>query len=93
MKITTNLFIGRIAIYPLEVIYCSLLEFVLKLNKIFHHIYNLFLFKPRLGFFVNAIILKAYSIFTYSTIDEILALILFARRRAVILKRNFKDTF
>ena len=64
-----------------------------KLNKTFYCIYNLFLPKPCLGLSVNAIILKAYSTLTYSTIDEILALILFAGRGAVILKRDFKDTF
>ena len=64
-----------------------------KLNKTFCYIYNLFLPKPYLGLSVNAVILKAYSTLTYSTVDEILALILLAERGAVILKRNFKDAF
>ena len=64
-----------------------------KLDKTFHHIYNLFLPKPRQGLFINAAIPEAYSTLTYSTIDNILALILFIKRGAVILKHNFKDTF
>ena len=64
-----------------------------KPDRTFRRIYNFSLPKPRLGLFINAIILEAYSTLTYSIIDEILALILFARRGAVILKRNFKDTF
>ena len=64
-----------------------------KLNKTFRRIYNLSLLKPRLGLFINTAILKAYFTLTYSTIDEILALILFAGRGAVILKRDFKNTF
>ena len=64
-----------------------------KPNRTFYCIYNLSLPKPCLGLFVNAIILKAYSTLTYSTVDEILALILLIRKGAVILKCNFKDTF
>ena len=64
-----------------------------KLDKTFYYIYNLSLPKPYLGLFINIAILKAYSTFTYSTIDEILVLILFAKRGAVILKRDFKNTF
>ena len=64
-----------------------------KLNKTFHYIYNLSLPKPCQGLSVNAAILEAYSTLTYSTVDEILALILLARRRAVILKRDLKDAF
>ena len=66
---------------------------MLKLNKTFHYIYNLFLPKPYLGLFINTIILKAYSTLTYITIDEILILILFIRRGAIILKHNFKNIF
>ena len=69
------------------------MEFIPKLNKTFYYIYNFSLPKPRLGFFINATILKAYSTLTYSTIDEILALILFTKREAVILKYNFKNAF
>ena len=57
-----------------------------KLDGTFCRIYNLFLPKPRLGLSVNAIILKAYFTLTYSTVDEILALILFTGRGAIILK-------
>ena len=64
-----------------------------KLNRTFYCIYNLFLPKPGLGFSVNTIILKAYSTLTYSTVNKILALILFVKRGAIILKYNFKDTF
>ena len=74
-------------------IYCSPLELIPKLNKTFYYIYNLFLFKPCLGLFINTTILKAYSTLTYSTIDEILALILFTKRRAIILKCDLKDAF
>ena len=49
--------------------------------------------KPRQGLSINAAILEAYSTLTYSTVDEILALILLARRGAVILKHNLKDAF
>ena len=93
MKIITNLPIGCIAIYLLKVICCFFLGFILKLNKTFYCIYNLFLPKPYLGLFVNTVILKAYSTLTYSTVDEILVLILFTGRGAVILKYNLKDAF
>ena len=42
---------------------------------------------------MNAAILKAYSTLTYSTVDDILALILLIGRGAVILKRDLKDAF
>ena len=93
VKITTNLPISCITIYPPEAIYCFLLGLIPKPDKTFCCIYNLFLPKPCLGLFVNTTILKAYSTLTYSTVDEILALILFTRRGAVILKYNFKDAF
>jgi hypothetical protein len=64
-----------------------------KPDKTFCYIYNLSLPKPCWGLFVNTAILKAYSTLTYSTVDEILVLILFTRRGAVILKCNLKDTF
>ena len=64
-----------------------------KLNKTFYCIYNFFLPKPCLGLSINTAILEAYFTLTYSTIDEILVLILSARRGAVILKRAFKNTF
>ena len=64
-----------------------------KLNRIFYCIYNLFLPKPYLGLSINTTILEAYFTLTYSTVDEILALILFAKKGAVILKCNFKDIF
>ena len=54
-----------------------------KLNKTFYCIYNLFSPKPCLGLSVNATILEAYSTLTYSTVDEILVLILLVRRGAV----------
>ena len=93
IKITTNLPISCIVIYLPKAICCFLLGLVFKLDKTFYYIYNLFLPKPCLGLFINAIILKAYSTLTYSTVDEILALILFIRRGAVILKYNLKDAF
>ena len=93
IKITSNLPIGYIAIYLPKVICYFPLGLIPKLNKTFYCIYNLFLPKPCLGLSVNAAILKAYSTLTYSTIDEILALILFTRRGAVILKYKFKDAF
>ena len=93
IKITTNLPIGYIAIYLLKAICCSLLGLILKLNKTFYCIYNLFLPKLCQGLSVNTAILEAYSTLTYSTVDEILALILLAGRGAVILKYNFKNAF
>ena len=93
IKIITNLPIGYITIYLSKAIYCFPLGLMPKLNKTFCCIYNFFLPKPCLGLFVNATILEAYSTLTYSTVDEILALILLVRRGAVILKCNFKDTF
>ena len=93
MKITTNLPIGRIAICPPKAIYCFSLGLVPKLDGTFHRIYNLSLPKPCRGLSVNAAILEAYSTLTYSTVDDILALILLARRGAVILKRDLKDAF
>ena len=64
-----------------------------KPDRTFHHIYNLFSPKPRLGLSINTAIPEAYSTLTYSTVDEILALILFIKREAVILKYNLKDIF
>ena len=64
-----------------------------KPDRTFRRIYNLSSPKPRRGLFVNAAIPEAYSTLTYSTIDNILALILLTRRGAVILKRDLKDTF
>jgi hypothetical protein len=93
IKITTDLPISYIAIYLFKVIYYSPLRLIPKLDRTFYCIYNLFLPKPYQGLFINAAILKAYSTLTYSTIDNILVLILFARRGAIIFKYNFKDTF
>ena len=93
IKITTDLPIGHITIYPPEVICCSSLGLVPKLNGTFCCIYNLSLPKPYWGLSVNAAILEAYFTLTYSTVDEILVLILFAGRGAVILKYNLKDAF
>ena len=93
IKIATDLFISYIAIYPLKAIYYSLLKLMPKLNKIFYYIYNLFSPKSYLGLFINTTILKAYFTLTYSTVDEILALILFARRGTIIFKYNLKNAF
>ena len=93
IKIPTNLPIGYITICLLKAIYYFLLGLMPKPDKTFRCIYNLFLLKPCLGLFINTTILEAYFTLTYSTVDEILALILFARRGAVILKYNLKDTF
>jgi hypothetical protein len=64
-----------------------------KLDRTFRRIYNLSSPKPHQGLSVNAAILEAYSTLAYSTIDDILALILLARRGAIILKRDLKDAF
>jgi hypothetical protein len=93
VKIIINLPISYIAICLPKAIYCSPLGLVFKLDGTFRYIYNLFSLKPRLGLFINTAILKAYSTLTYSTIDEILALILLAKRGVIILKYNFKDAF
>jgi hypothetical protein len=93
VKIATNLPIGRIAICPPKAICCFPLGLIPKPDRTFHCIYNLSSLKPCLGLFINTTILEAYFTLTYSTVDEILALILFARRGAVILKRDLKNTF
>ena len=93
VKIITNLPIGRIAICLFKAICCFPLGLIPKLDKTFYYIYNLFLPKPCLGLFVNATILEAYSTLTYSTVNEILTLILLIRRGAVILKYNLKNAF
>jgi hypothetical protein len=93
VKIVTNLPIGCIAICLPKVIYCFSLGLIPKPDRTFYCIYNFSSPKPRLGLSVNTAILKAYFTLTYSTVDEILVLILFARRGAVILKCNFKDAF
>ena len=93
IKITSNLPISRITICLPEVIYYSPLGLVPKLDETFHYIYNLFSPKPHRGLSVNTAILKTYFTLTYSTIDDILVLILFTRREAVILKCDFKDAF
>jgi hypothetical protein len=64
-----------------------------KPDRTFRRIYNLSSPKPRQGLSVNAAILEAYSTLTYSTVDNILALILLTRRGAIILKRDLKDAF
>jgi hypothetical protein len=64
-----------------------------KLDRTFRYIYNLSSPKPCWGLFINTAILEAYFTLTYSTVDEILALILFTKRGAVILKYNLKDAF
>ena len=92
-KIATNLPIGRIAICPPKAICCSPLGLVPKPDGTFRSIHNLSSPKPRRGLSVNAAIPEAYSTLTYSTVDDILALILLARRGAVILKRDLKDAF
>jgi len=92
-KIATDLPIGRITICPPKAIYYSPLGLVPKPDGIFRRIYNLSSPKPRRGLSVNAAIPEAYSTLTYSTVDDILALILLARRGAVILKRDLKDAF
>jgi hypothetical protein len=93
IKIATNLPIGYITIYPPKVTYYFPLGLIPKLDRTFHRIYNLSSPKPCQGLSINATILKAYSTLAYSTIDNILALILLTRRGAVILKCNLKDAF
>jgi hypothetical protein len=93
MKIVTDLPISYIAIYLLKAIYYFLLGLMPKLDGTFYYIYNLSLFKLRLGLSINTIILEAYFTLTYSTVDEILALILLTKRGAVILKYDLKDAF
>jgi Reverse transcriptase (RNA-dependent DNA polymerase) len=92
-KIASDLPIGRIAICPPEAICCSPLGLVPKPDGTFRRIHNLSSPKPRRGLSVNAAIPEAYSTLTYSTVDDILALILLAGRGAVILKRDLKDAF
>ena len=93
IKITSNLPISYITIYPPKAICYFPLRLIPKLNRTFYCIYNLSLPKPYWGLFINTTILKTYFTLTYSTVDKILVLILFIRRGAVILKCNFKDTF
>ena len=64
-----------------------------KLNKTFYYIYNFFLPKLYQSLFINTTILKTYFTLTYSTVENILVLILFIKRGAIILKYNFKDAF
>ena len=85
--------ISYIAIYPPKAIYCFSLGFIPKLDKTFRRIYNLSLPKPRQGLSINAAILEIYFTLAYSTIDNILALILLAGRDAIIFKRDLKDAF
>ena len=92
-KIATDLTIGRIAIRPPEAICCSPLGLIPKSDGTLRRIHNLSSSKPRRGLSVNAAIPEAYSTLTYSTVDDILALILLAGRGAVILKRDLKDAF
>ena len=92
-KIVINLPISCIVICPLKVIYYFPLGLIPKLNGTFYYIYNLSSPKSRLGLSVNTTILKAYFTLTYSTVDEILALILLIRRGAIILKYNLKNAF
>jgi hypothetical protein len=92
-KIATDLPIGRITIRPPEATCCSPLGLVPKPDGTFRRIYNLSSPKPRRGLSVNAAIPEAHSTLAYSTVDDILALILLAGRGAVILKRDLKDAF
>jgi hypothetical protein len=93
VKIATDLPIGHIAIYLPKVICYFPLGLMLKPDRTFCYIYNLSSPKPRWGLSVNITILKAYFTLTYSTVDKILALILLAKRGAIILKYNLKDAF
>ena len=86
LKIASDLPISYITIQLPKITYYFPLGLIPKLNGTFYYIYNLSSPKPHWGLFINAAILKTYSTLTYSTIDNILALILFARRGAIILK-------
>ena len=90
---TINLLISRITIYLLKAIYYSPLKLIPKLDKIFHYIYNFFLLKPRQSLFINTIILKTYFTLTYSTINNILALILFTKKKSLFLNIILKALF
>jgi hypothetical protein len=92
-KIATDLPISCITICPPKAIYCFPLGLIPKLDRTFCCIYNFSSPKPCLGLFINTVILEAYFTLTYSTVDEILALILLARRGAVILKCDLKNAF
>ena len=92
-KITADLPLGQIAICSPEAIVCSPLGLVPKPDGTLRRIHNLSSPKPGRGLSVNAAIPEAYSTFAYSTIDNILALILLAGKGAVILKRDLKDAF
>ena len=92
-KIATNLPISRITIYLLKAICCSPLGLIPKSDRTFCCIYNLSSPKPRQGLSINTVILEAYFTLTYSTVNNILALILLTRRGAVILKYNLKNAF
>jgi hypothetical protein len=86
IKIASDLPISYIAIHPLKITYCFPLGLIPKLNRTFCYTYNLSSLKPRWGLSINTAILKAYFTLAYSTVDNILALILFARRGTVIFK-------
>jgi hypothetical protein len=93
IKIASNLPIGYIVICLLKVIYYFPLGLIPKLNRTFYCIYNLFSLKSCWGLFINTVILEVYFTLTYSIIDDILVLILFVKRGAIILKYNLKDAF
>ena len=77
-KIAADPPLGRISICSPEAIVCSPLGLVPKPDGTLRRIHNLSSPKPGWGLSVNAAIPEAYSTFTYSTIDYILALILLA---------------
>ena len=78
---------------PPETTVYSPLGLIPKPDGSFRRIYNLSSPKTRRGLSVNAAILEDCSILVYSTIDEILTLILIASIGAIILKRDIKDAF
>jgi hypothetical protein len=92
-KITSDLNLRRISIQPPVLISCSPLGMVPKPDGSWRRIHNLSSPKPRNGLSVNDAIPDSYSTLTYSTIEDVLALILLAGPGAVVLKRDLKDAF
>jgi hypothetical protein len=92
-KIASDLHLRRICVEPSALISCSPLGLVPKPDSSWRRIHNLSSPKPRNGLSVNDAIPDSHSTLTYSTIEDILALILLAGPGAVILKRDLKDAF
>ena len=94
-QIASDLLLCCAVILSSEQTTCSSLGLVTKSDGSFRRIHNLFFSYSQQDrdLSVNNAIPDEYLALTYSTIDEIIALILLAGRGFIIIKRDIKTTF